>query len=129
MKNYIRWGLRGPRVIWQKFMFCHFFCILAFSSCGVERRKKGICARPCPLSDCFASFLILPQGKNLSMTTICEPVRLGQLLHLDPAPKLSNLPTVEPNLPTKARKRHFRHFCDKKCVIEAFELGNGNTCK
>ena len=46
-----------------------------------------------------------------------------------PAPELSNLPTVEPNLPTKARKRHFRHFRDKKCVIEAFELGNGNTCK
>ena len=35
---------------------------------------------------------------------------------------------IEPNLPTKARKCHFRHFRDKICVNETFELGNGNTC-
>ena len=34
---------------------------------------------------------------------------------------------IEPNLPTKARKCHFRHFRDKICVNETFELGKGNT--
>ena len=76
-------GVEGSKSHMAEVHVLPLFCILAFSSCGVERRKKGICARPCPLSDCFASFLILPQGKNLSMTTICEPVRPGQLLHLD----------------------------------------------
>ena len=31
-----------------------------------------------------------------------------------PAPELSNLPTVEPNLPTKARKYHFSSFSRQK---------------
>ena len=100
---------------------------VGLSGTSGERKgpPKGIfCPKRCSFGGPSSAVEVFEEAGAHGMDT-AQPDRSAS----GPAPELSNLPTVEPNLPTKARKRHFRHFRDKKCVIEAFELGNGNTCK
>ena len=65
------------------------------------------------------------------LTLSCCLFRCNRISNTDPCPRPQNCLTCPPlsqTCPPKRVNTIFRHFCDKNCVIKAFELGNDNTC-